>query len=99
MKIILKITYPNKFKKCEGGLCFYAAYYGYLEILKWAVNNNFHLGDNVDGAAAQNGDLEMLKWLRENACPWNIQVCLSGHKIEHIDCWLRINNCPCGKYK
>jgi hypothetical protein len=62
-------VYPTKkksniydYKDCDT-----ASYYGYLAILK----NNHHLNFTSDAMnlAAENGHLEVVKWLHENVCP------------------------------
>ena len=46
--------------------------------------------------AAHGGNLEVLKWLRQNSCPWNLQNCASiaadiGHK--KLSAWI-VNGTP-----
>ena len=51
--------------------------------------------------AALNGHLEVLKWARENACPWDSYTCsyaVANGQLEVLK-WLEENNCPCnGEY-
>lgn len=46
--------------------------------------------------AALNGHLEVLKWARENGCPWDKNACLfealSGNP--EVLKWARENGCP-----
>ena len=46
--------------------------------------------------AALNGHLEVLKWARENGCPWDSFTCsyaaLNGH-LEVLR-WAKENGCP-----
>ena len=47
--------------------------------------------------AAERGDLEMLKYLREeHHCPWNEEVCRAAAEGGHLEVlkWLRANGCP-----
>lgn len=41
--------------------------------------------------AASYGELETLKWLRENECPWNKEYILECNEHEHIIDWVRLN--------
>ena len=46
--------------------------------------------------AAKNGHLEVLKWLRENGCPWDDWTCLYAAEYGHLEVlkWVRENGCP-----
>ena len=52
--------------------------------------------DNLCFYAAKGGHLEVLKWLRENGCPWDSCTCYSAAKGGHLEVlkWLRENGCP-----
>ena len=45
--------------------------------------------------AVRQGHFEMLKWLRENGCPWNEHTCMemAGGHLEILQ-WARENGCP-----
>ena len=47
-------------------------------------------------AAARNGRLESIKWLRANDCPWDEETCDRAAQGKHLDVvkWLRDNGCP-----
>ena len=47
-------------------------------------------------AAASSGQLEELKLLRANACPWDEMVCSGAAEGGHLEVlqWLRANGCP-----
>lgn len=47
-------------------------------------------------SAALNGDLAMLKWARENDCPWDENTCTVAAMMGHLDLvnWARENGCP-----
>ena len=45
-----------------------AAQYGYLELLKWLVENRFKFAVDALTAAAQRGQLECVVYLRERGC-------------------------------
>ena len=46
--------------------------------------------------AASNNHLEVLKWARENGCPWNDWTCLYAAQNGHLEVlkWVRENGCP-----
>jgi uncharacterized protein YabN with tetrapyrrole methylase and pyrophosphatase domain len=46
--------------------------------------------------AAENGHLEVLKWARENGCPWNKDTCMNATREGHLEVlkWARENGCP-----
>ena len=47
-------------------------------------------------AAARNGDLEMLKALRADDCPWDARTCAYAAEGGHLEVlkWARTNGCP-----
>ena len=46
--------------------------------------------------AAEEGQLEILKWLRANGCPWDEWTCSIAAYRGHLEVlhWLRENGCP-----
>jgi len=46
--------------------------------------------------AAQRGHLEVLKWARENGCPWYEKTCAYAAAGGHLEVlkWARANGCP-----
>lgn len=77
-------------------ICFHAAYYGQLEILKWAHINGFFWDEDVCSGAAIQGHLEILIWLRLNGCPWNeitVNNAILYGKLENL-IWILENGCP-----
>ena len=46
--------------------------------------------------AAHGGHLEVLKWARENGCPWDEITCTWAAEGGHLDVlkWARENDCP-----
>jgi len=46
--------------------------------------------------AAEGGHLEVLKWARENDCPWDKRTCAHAAKGGHLEVlkWARENGCP-----
>lgn len=51
--------------------CAWAAEGGYLEVLKWAIENDCPWDEQTCSRAAARDYLEVLKWLRTNGCPWS----------------------------
>jgi hypothetical protein len=45
---------------------------------------------------ASYGHLEVLKWVRENGCEWDMYVCYIAYKNRHLEIlqWARKNGCP-----
>ena len=50
----------------------------------------------VMGMAAHSGNLELVKWLRGNGCPWSLHTCSDAVRQGHVEVlrWLRENGCP-----
>ena len=71
------------------------AFGGSVPALKKAVEMGAPT-DNLCFYAAKGGHLEVLKWLRENGCPWDSCTCYSAAKGGHLEVlkWLRENGCP-----
>ena len=46
--------------------------------------------------AALGGHLEVLKWARQNGCPWNEETCWEAAGQGHLEMlqWARANGCP-----
>jgi hypothetical protein len=42
----------------------------------------------------------VLKWARENGCPWNKYTCENAARVGHLEVlkWARENGCPWNKY-
>ena len=42
--------------------------------------------------------MEVLKWLRQNGCPWNESACFNAAERGQLEVlkWLRQNGCPWG---
>jgi len=79
---------------------------GSLEILKYLQStddnrDNECLGELYEnnvfcGWAASRGHLEVLKWLRENGCPWDEKTCAVAAGDNYLDIlkYLHDNGCP-----
>jgi len=48
---------------------------------------------------AENGNLNILKWVRENGCPWNSSTCIKAASGGHLEIlkWAHENGCPWDK--
>ena len=51
---------------------------------------------DVCAVAAEVGNLDVLKWLRENECPWDRWTCAYAAEHGHLEMlkWARENDCP-----
>ena len=67
-------------------------------MFEYIKNNckNIKFASNIFTRAAKNGNLENMKWLKENGCPWNLwtfeYAALNGN-LENMK-WLKENGCP-----
>jgi hypothetical protein len=50
----------------------------------------------VCAIAAEVGNLDVLKWARENDCPWDDETCANAAEGGHLEVlkWARENDCP-----
>ena len=55
---------------------------------------------NVLGHAAGSGNLELVRWLRGEGCPWDSDTCYNAVKYGHVETlrWARENGCPWTAY-
>jgi hypothetical protein len=78
----------------------HAAYGGYLNILKWIVQNGHPIRrEHLSNPAASGGNLEVLQYIRDNIpqARWGKDVCQSAARSQNplpILKWLRGINCP-----
>jgi hypothetical protein len=72
-----------------------AAEYGYIEILKWLLNNGCRWNRTTCAMAAKSGNLELLKYLRENGCKWDARTCSRAAEYGHLEIliYARENDC------
>jgi len=78
----------------QNTICFVAAGHGHLEVLKWFKKERAVSWDHlVSRVAALKRDFEMLKWLRENGCPWKENTCsdAAAHGQLEVLKWAREN--------
>ncbi len=77
-------------------LPYYAASSGNLSLLQWTIQEtNFKLDHRLFAKATIGGNLEMMKWLRLQNCPWDEHVCSLAAKHGHLEIlkWARENGC------
>src|SRR5271166_6043683 len=61
-----------------------AAKKGYLGIIQW-IFPGAELSKDTCLLAARGGHLEVLKWARENQCPWNRSTCTNAALGGHLE--------------
>ena len=73
-----------------------AAILGCLTVLQNLLQRGHLDKTRVCQWAAWGGHLEMLKWTRENDCPWNEDTCAAAAEGGHLEVlmWARENDCP-----
>jgi hypothetical protein len=78
--------------------CYKIAQEGYLEILKWAKENEYDWFMFMCSTAAHYGHLEILKWARENGCYWDSTTYDSAAYNGNLEVfkWARKNGCVLG---
>ena len=88
---------PCLFQLLTSLFLFFAARGGHLETLRWLITQEgFELNEWVFASACRDGNLEMLKWLRSEGCPWSEWACrgaAAGGQLEALR-WLRSEGCP-----
>jgi len=62
-----------------------AAGNGYLDMLKYCVENGCEVHEGTCAIAAKYGRLDCLEYLRSKNCPWDERVCQRAHENNHID--------------
>ncbi|KAL6080170.1 Ankyrin repeat domain-containing protein 60 [Balamuthia mandrillaris] len=73
------------------------------EFLEWAARNDREksfFNERVCAAAAAEGQLQLLQWLREKTgCPWDESTCISLASLGNLEAlqWVRENGCPWNK--
>lgn len=92
---ILQWAIQNDCAYFERAVLHYAAKGGRRNVLEWAMDFGFS-GHFLCEPAAQNGQLETIKWLREvRHCDWGFLVCAGAAKYGHLDVikYARNNGC------
>ena len=69
---------------------------GYLDMLKYCVENGCEVDERHCAYAARNGHLACLEYLRSKNCPWDERVCKLAREENHIDvlAYAVRNKCP-----
>ena len=87
-------------KMDEEYFCWQVAETNTLELLKWAIEEKkCPWGSSPIGAAAEHGNLEMIKYCVANESPFSDWTVLYAHCNDHAECvqYLVKNNCPLRK--
>lgn len=85
----------------ERYVCISAARGGYLDVLKWARNQNppYSWSREACSSAASNGHFETLKWMRaqDPPCEWDDDTCSFAAQNGHLEIiqWARRQDPPC----
>ena len=84
--------YTNKYKNKTTNICNNLS----LNNVKFAVNNKHKLYIYITNIVTINGNLECLKYLHENNCPWSATTCRFAAMYGELEClkYLHENNCP-----
>jgi len=76
-------------KNCDGEkmFCYQVARTNKLELLKWArEEKKCDWGARTFSAAAERGNLEMVKYCVANGCPVNVLACAHAANYGHLEC-------------
>ena len=74
-----------------------AASFGHMELVRWVIREQgFAMDEKVMRNAARSGDLELVRWLRGEGCPWDWMTCHYAVEQGHVEVlrWARENGCP-----
>ena len=75
-----------------------AAGEGQFKVLKWLTEERLCiLEEQTFAYAASAGSMEMLRWLKDQECPWDSLACNGAASLEVLQ-WLRSNGCPWDGY-
>ena len=94
----LKWLIEHNFPRITDDMVFYAITNRKLEIFKWIVENldDVNLTSKAYHRAAENEHVEILKFLKENNCPWDAKTgeYVIKNCTEDIFMWFLENGCP-----
>ena len=67
-----------------------------MQLLHQRGDLDDELSDGLCTLAAEAGQHEILKWLRENDFPWDLETCRYAAAGGHLEVlqWARANGCP-----
>lgn len=84
-------------KRARENGCSWGRWDNYITSEKWLeALTARHDAAEVAGSAAEGGHIDILKWLRDNKCPWDDSLCMRGAaRGGHIYVlkWLKENGC------
>ncbi len=82
----IKLLQLVKDSSCDlSHFSYHAAFFGNLDVLKWAKENGCNLNDYVFINAACNGHLNILNWAKENSCSWNYDTSIYAAKNGQLE--------------
>ena len=92
--ITAEVCVSNKTQECVSVNCHDAAAREELAVLKYLrESRNAPWDESTCAAAAWVGNLDILKWARENGCPWDKRTCDNAARNGHLELlkWARKN--------
>ena len=68
--------------------------------ISWALEKCTEKKERFCAEMAQNGNLELLQFLHENGCPWDIRTCSWAALYGHFEClkYAHEKGCPWDEY-
>lgn len=88
----LQLLYSLQYKFSDD-VILYVAFYGHLNVITWALDHGFHLTRLTCYYAAVGGQLDTLKWLRDQCCPW-CSLTTTYAKTDELYAYAKCNGCP-----
>src|SRR5438105_4179141 len=88
---------PDSMWGYEPSLCNMATMRGHLAcLIEFWEQYEYHCDKNTCATAALYGQLDCLKYLHENGCPWDSFTCYHAAGNGHLDClkYAHENGCP-----
>ena len=99
MKEICTI-YPNN-EMFDNATYFYAAKYGYLDIIEWLRSIDVEWDEDVIRGAARGGQTEIIRYLKSEGAPMNEDACQAAANNGHLEALQALregpNPCPWDK--
>jgi ribulose bisphosphate carboxylase small subunit len=70
---------------------------GCIGVIKYLLGRGFKLTEELMNKAATSGSVQVVKFLRENYCPWSVLTCASAVRHGYLACvrYLLDNGCKC----
>ena len=74
-----------------------AAQFGHISLVQWLIQEQgFAMDKRVMENAAFSSNLELVRWLRGEGCPWDLWTCSNAVFRGHVEMlrWARANGAP-----